>query len=148
MIVKDMMSTNVQSLSPDMTINDGLKKLFELKISGLPVIDKEGKLVGLFTEKEILKEILPSYVEKVGRFIYETDATRRIEKKVQSFNELKVADVMRRDVMTTNINATLIEVMRILVTAEARRLPVVDENNKVIGIVSRHDIMRTLIEKV
>ena len=71
MKVKEIMKKNVISVKPEDNAMETLTLLFKMQISGLPVIDGQGKLVGMFTEKDILRSILPSYIEKVGRFVYE-----------------------------------------------------------------------------
>ena len=71
MKVKEVMVKEVDSLSPDISVKEAMDILLKRKISGLPVIDTAGKLAGMFTEKNILSYLLPSYIEKVGRFVYE-----------------------------------------------------------------------------
>ena len=71
MKVEEIMTKDVISISPETNAREALDLLLKMKISGLPVIDEKRKLVGMFTEKDILTYTLPSYIEKVGRFIYE-----------------------------------------------------------------------------
>lgn len=70
MRVKDVMIENVKSILPDIPVSQALELLSRNEISGLPVIDKENKLLGMLTEKEILQYVLPGYLKKVGSFIY------------------------------------------------------------------------------
>lgn len=142
MKVKEIMTKEVVSVKPDDNVHDALATLFKMRISGLPVIDAQGKLVGMFTEKEILSHILPSYIEKVGRFIYEENP-KSTKKKFAELNKVKVSQLMRRDVVTTAEDTGLCEVARIMLTQKARRLPVVDKTGKVTGIVARGDIVKS-----
>lgn len=146
MKIKEVMTKDVRSISPDATAQEALGLLEKLQISGLPVIDEKGKLVGMFTEKGILSHILPSYIEKVGRFIYEENpkATR---KKFADLNRIKVSQLMRREVVTTNEDTTLCEVARIMLTRKARRLPVIDRSGKVVGIVARCDVLKAFAKE-
>ena len=141
MKIKEIMQTEVKSVKPDDSARDALSLLFKMRISGLPVIDAQGKLVGMFTEKEVLSHILPSYIEKVGRFIYEENP-KSIKKKFMELGQIKVSQLMRREVITAEENAALCEVARIMLTQKARRLPVVDKSGKVVGIVAREDVVR------
>jgi len=140
MKIKEVMTKDVTSISPDVTVSEAVKLLEKLKISGLPVIDDKDKLVGMFTEKEALSHILPSYIEKVGRFIYEQNpkATR---KKFAELSNIKVSQLMRKDVVTTTEDTTLCEVARLMLTQKARRIPVLDKSGKVVGIVARCDVL-------
>jgi len=141
MKIKEIMEKEVVSVKPDDTVRDALIFLFKMRISGLPVIDAQGKLVGMFTEKDVLSYILPSYIEKVGRFIYEENP-KSIKKKFMELDKVKVSQLMRRDVITTDEDAALCEVARIVLTQKTRRLPVVDKSGRVVGIVAREDVVK------
>ncbi|MFA5357018.1 MAG: CBS domain-containing protein [Candidatus Omnitrophota bacterium] len=143
MKVKEIMVKDVTSISPESAVNEALGILQKLEISGLPVIDESGKLVGMFTEKDILSYILPSYIEKVGRFIYEENP-KSTKKKFIELNKIKVSQLMRKDVVTTTEDTTLCEVARIMLTKKARRIPVMDKTGKIAGIVARCDILKAL----
>ncbi len=144
MKVKDIMIKNVTTLSSDMSAMEAVKKLFELEISGLPVVDSDGRIAGMFTEKDILKAILPSYVEKVGKFIYEENP-KGIKKKLEGLNNIKVKDLMRKEVVTVNEETGCYEAARVMLTQKARRVLVVDRENKVIGIVARCDVLKAFM---
>lgn len=144
--VKDIMSKEVISLKPDTTVKEALKSLFQLRISGLPVIENE-RLVGMFTEKDILQYILPSYIEKIGSFVY-TEESKVIKRKLMELATLKVADLMRKEVVTVEENASIDEVARIMLTQKIRRIPVLNKDGKVVGIIAREDIVKALIKSV
>ncbi|MFH1889184.1 MAG: CBS domain-containing protein [Candidatus Omnitrophota bacterium] len=146
MKVKEIMSKEVTSISPETAVNEALGLLQKMQISGLPVIDENGKLVGMFTEKDILSYILPSYIEKVGRFIYEENP-KSVRKKFMELNKIKIAQLMRKEVITTTEDTTLCEASRIMLTKKTRRIPVVDKTGKVLGIVARCDILKALGEE-
>jgi CBS domain-containing protein len=146
MKVKEIMTKDVISIKPDDNAKDALALLSKMEISGLPVIDAQGKLVGMFTEKDILSYILPSYIEKVGRFIYEENP-KSTKKKFAELKKIKVSQLMRKLVVTTTEDTTLCEVARIMLTQKARRIPVLDKSGKVVGIVARCDIVKTLAKE-
>ena len=146
MNVSQIMAKDVKSLSPGMDAKEALELLFKIQISGLPVIDENGKLVGMFTEKEILSYILPSYIEKVGRFIYEENP-KSTKRKFMELSKIKVSQLMRKDAVITTEDTTLCEAARIMLTQKARRLPVVDKTGKVAGIVARCDILKAFAKE-
>ncbi len=141
MKIREIMTKEVISIKPDDNAREAVEVLFKMRISGLPVIDAQGKLVGMFTEKDVLTYILPSYIQKVGRFIYEENP-KSTKKKFAGLDKMKVKQLMRHDVVTTTEDTTLCEVARIMLTQKARRLPVVDESGEVVGIVAREDVLR------
>jgi predicted transcriptional regulator len=141
MKIKEIMTKDVTSITPDTGAKEALDLLFKMQISGLPVIDTQGKLVGMFTEKEVLSHILPSYIERVGRFVYEENpkATR---KKFKDLKDLPVSKLMRKEVVTVNEDASLCEVTRLMLIQKVRRILVLNKEKKVVGIVAREDILR------
>lgn len=146
MKVEDVMIRNVKSVLPDIPVGKAWVLLVENEISGLPVIDKENKLVGMFTEKDIIKYVLPGYIEKVGTFIYKDDPKVIKNKAKELFCERKVSDVMRREVVTIGPDASLSEVARIILIERIRRIPVVDKEGKVVGIIARGDIVKAFLK--
>jgi predicted transcriptional regulator len=146
MKVKEVMTRDIMHLSPDTTAKEAVELLQKKEISGLPVIDASGKLVGMFTEKDVLSYILPSYIEKVGRFVYQENpkATKR---KFAQLEDIKVSQLMRHDVVTIGEDVTLCEAAKMMLTQKVRRIPVVDKAAKVIGIVARCDILRGFTEE-
>lgn len=146
MKVKEVMTKNVVSVKPDDNAFYALGLLFKLQISGLPVIDAQGKLAGMFTEKDVLRFILPSYVEKVGKFIYE-EHPKGIKKKLAELHNIKVSQLMRRDVVTATEENTLGDVAKDMLTQMARRIPILDKTGKVVGIIARCDILKALAKE-
>ena len=146
MKAREIMTKDITSLSPEHGVKEALELLKKMQISGLPVIDKEDKLVGMLTEKEILSFILPSYIGTVGRFIYEENP-KSTRKKLGELVKLNVSQLMRKEVVTTTEETTLCEVARIMLIQKARRLPVVDKTGKVVGIVARPDVLAAFMKE-
>lgn len=141
MKIKEIMTKDVISLDPDISVKDALGILFKRQISGLPVIDKQARLVGMFTEKDVLAYILPSYISTVGKFIYEENP-KSVKKKFMELDKIEISQLMRKEVVTVTPNTTLCEASRLMLTHKARRVVVVDEAKKVVGIVARCDVVR------
>lgn len=146
MKVKEIMVKNVVSLKPDDNTKDALDLIIKMEISGLPVIDNDGKLVGMFTEKEVISYILPSYIDRVGTFVYEENP-KSIQKKISELGKIKVSQLMRKEVVTVNEEANLGEVSKVMLTKKARRIPVMDKSGKVAGIVARCDVLKALLKE-
>jgi CBS domain-containing protein len=146
MKVKEIMKKDVNHISPETNAQEALELLQKMDISGLPVIDEKNKLVGMFTEKEALASILPSYIENVGRFIYQENP-KASKQKIAAFRNMKVKDLMRRQVITVDEDTNLYEVARIMLTQKVRRIPVLNKENLVVGIISRGDITKALFEE-
>jgi len=146
MKISGIMTKSVKSVKPDDSAGEALDLLLKGQISGLPVINAQGELVGMFTEKDVLSYILPSYIEKVGRFIYEENP-KSTKRKLIGLDTIRVSQLMRQDVVTTSEDANLCEVARVMLTQKARRLPVIDRTGRVVGIIARSDVLMALLKE-
>lgn len=144
-VVRDCMSGRIAILDPEMNAKEALKFLLDSGHSGLPVVDKDGRVLGVFTEKEVLGSILPTYVKHVGPFIYSDDSKAQL-KRIAQLDRFLVKDIMRKEVSIVNEDASLTEVSRIMLTKSERRVVVVRED-KIIGVLTRYDIVKALHEK-
>ena len=146
MKVKDVMTREVTTLSPQMSVKDATGMLFKMQISGLPVTDEEGHVLGMFTEKDLIRLTLPSYVEHAGEFVYLLD-TNGFAKKSAELDKMKVSDAMRKEVICVGEDTPLAEVARIMITKKVRRIPVL-KDDKLVGIVARADIVREILKNL
>ncbi len=143
--VKDIMSKDIKSIPPDMNAKDALKMLLENDMSGLPVINKSGDLLGVFTEREVLSTILPVYIKYVGAFVYADDSKAEL-KKLVLLEKYLVRDLMRKEVPVIEEDASLTEASRIMLTKSERRIVVV-KNKKPVGVITRCDVVKALAKK-
>jgi len=146
MKVKEIMTREVVNIPANASVNEALGLLLKMKISGLPVLDEHNNLIGMFTEKDILRYIFPSYLHKVGRFVYDENP-KAIKKKMAQLGSLKVEQLMRREVITLDEDTTLCEVAHIMLTQKIRRIPILDKSRKVVGIVAREDVIRAFAKE-
>jgi tRNA nucleotidyltransferase (CCA-adding enzyme) len=117
----EIMTTEVISATPDMTVVDVMRLLLRWHISGMPVVDESGKLVGVVTEYDLVNLAISG-----------------------SAADTTVEEVMSTDVEAFGPDTLLCELARVFSTKNYRRVPIVDDN-KVVGIVSRRDILREML---
>lgn len=143
MKARDVMSKAVVSVTPDCSIEDMAKKMEEYRISGLPVIDASGALVGMITEGDCLRRIELGTARKgsMWRTFFATQGTLA-EEYIQS-HARKVAEVMTRDPITVEENTSLEEVIHLMEKHRIKRVPVV-RDAAVVGIVSRANMVQAL----
>jgi CBS domain-containing protein len=143
MPVREVMTKNVITVSPDAGLQEAAGLLSANRISGMPVIDDKGRVIGVISEADILilagmkrdhtfKDILRS-------IIGDPVPARKGGKKV--------ADVMSFPPITSKADDDIGEVAKILDERRIKRLPVVDDDGKLIGVVSRADIVRAIGKK-
>lgn len=121
--VNDYMSTELVTFTSDMDIHQAIRLLLERRISGAPVVDDRGKLVGVLTKKDCLKiAFSASYHKEWGG---------------------NVSDFMSRDVQTVEADTDIVEVAERFLNSSFHRFPVT-RNQRLVGIISRHDVLGAL----
>lgn len=121
---KDIMTKDVITIGPDSILGDAIKKMLEYKISGMPVVDEDGKLVGIISEKDILNFAFCGYLRT-------TKISKAMSTKVVSFSPNERIEKLALSISKYHF----------------RRVPIV-ENEKVVGIVSRRDVIRNVLKVV
>lgn len=119
---KEIMTRDLIHATDDMTIEDALKVLINYRITGLPVVDKKGKMTGVLSEYDILDQISKS--KKTNSKIFQQII--RFSKKVDAISE---------DTPLSKIVSEFIE-------TKYRRLPVINKKGKLVGIITRRDLMK------
>ena len=124
-VVKDYMSASLVTFAPDMDVMNAIDVLVKNRISGAPVVDDHGNLIGLLSEKDCMKvAIQAGYYEELGG---------------------RVEDYMTKQVFTVESEASVLEVAKLFMEKGPRRYPVV-EDNRLVGQISRRDVLRAFME--
>lgn len=120
---RDVMTAQLVTFREDQSVMDAMQTLVSSRISGGPVLDQTGNLVGLLTEQDCIKVALES-----------------------GYNQIdggKVSEYMSTEVQTVDIDTPVIAVAELFLTRPFRRYPVVD-GGRVVGIISRRNILQAL----
>lgn len=135
MEVGSIMTKDVITIKQDESIKDAVIKLRKYKKSGFPVVDDEGKVVGVFSETDILDK-LPDIFE-------ESDKIPMID--VQELTTPPVSSVMGKPTITVNSKEDIRNVAKIFLEKYIHRVPVVDDG-KLVGIISLGDLLKAFSE--
>ncbi|MBI9096150.1 MAG: CBS domain-containing protein [Sphaerochaeta sp.] len=133
MIIERRMTRNPVTATPDMSISEASTLMKQEKVHRLPVLDKDKKLVGLITEKDILYAS-PSPASSLS-----------IHEMAYLLSKLTVKKLMSKNVVTITKDTTVEEAARMMVDQDLSCLPVL-EGDKLIGIVSKSDMFKILLE--
>ncbi|MEB3765822.1 MAG: CBS domain-containing protein [Desulfurococcales archaeon] len=117
--VEEVMTRNPASVKPDNTVMDAVLIMDKLGIGALPVVDENGRLIGIFTERDLLRRVV---------------ARRRNPEKTL------IRDVMTPNPVTVKPDESVAEALRIMSSLKVRHLPVVNDAGILVGIVSIKDI--------
>ena len=119
MIASDIMTRKVCTIHPEASAQEIAQLLYENRISGAPVVDADGKIIGVITEADI--------ISKVNR------------------DGLRVADIMSHEIIAVNEETPVGEIAQLLTERKIKRVPVV-RDGKLVGIVSRADIVHAVAQ--
>lgn len=122
----EIMRKQLVTVSPEMSVMDAVAVLLKNQISGAPVVDAKGGLVGIMSELDCVNHISHSAMNGVP--------------------PKSVEDLMTPNVETVPPDATMLTLVHIFAHKRYRRLPVVDESGALLGQISRRDVMKALFE--
>ncbi|MFA6098657.1 MAG: CBS domain-containing protein [Patescibacteria group bacterium] len=145
MKVSDIMNKKLIVIPQDFTLRKAAKILSENNISGAPVVDKDNKLVGVVSEKDLFKALYPSHAE-----FYDSPGVwidlDKLEEKTKEAADKPVQDLMTMEVVTVNPDASLMQVGSMMLVRGIHRVIVVGQENEIVGIVTRRDIYQNILK--
>lgn len=149
MLARDIMNKDVITIREDSSIEEAAGILTENNISGAPVVDKKGKLVGMVTEGDLLHQETnprtPAFLNILGAFIY-INGLERYREDFKKLAATSTSEIMTRDLVTAVGGTEIEDVAALMVKHGIKRVPVVEKDN-LIGIISRADIIKTMARK-
>ena len=145
MKTRDIMSREVITAFTDTSIEELAKILTENNISGVPIVGKDNKVVGIVTEKDIMyKDVEPRFppvAEILGGLIY-IGGVKEYNSQLKKFVATSAKEIMTKDVITVSDDDDIKEVAALMVEHNINRVPVLDSEEKLCGIISRADIVK------
>lgn len=127
-ILKDLMCTRFAAIHPDMPVVEASSRLIKLEMLGSPVIDSAGILVGWISERECLQAAL--------QVVYHNQRVATVR------------DLMQSEVLTVSLEDDVLSLAQQMLNAKPKIYPVVDTNNRVLGVISRRHILNMLDQKL
>ena len=146
MKAKDIMYTRVITVKQTATLRELNEILQQRKVSALPVVDEEGKVVGMVTEGDLIRAVLPGYVELHENSLYLHDF-EYLEERVHYVEEIPVQEIMTRKVISVTEDTPILQIGSTFLLRKVHRLPVM-RGDRLVGIVSRSDIYRAVFGEV
>ena len=136
--VRDIMTEHPRSVSADTALRDAAQDMVRAGIGGLPVVDEQGRVIGMLSERELMRHLLDAYLHS------STPATGGTSKTPPGAGRRLVRDVMTRQVLCVSPDQPLAEVASIMTNKDVDRVPVV-RGGSLVGLLTRGDIVRKLI---
>ena len=144
-VVEEIMSAPVKTLNAGAMFSEVEKAFLELGIRHLPIVDISGKIVGIITQKDLYKLISP---RKVVAKTLEYDGDKILDGDAYYSREVLdtyvLRHVMTKNVCTLGLNSTIGEAANSIVSNDVSSVVIVNEEEKVLGIITTHDIMKAV----
>lgn len=140
---KDIMTRDVITVKPTTTIEDLARILIKHKISGTPVVDDDGNLVGIVTENELISKNKRLHIPTIFRLFdaFIPIGTGKLEFEIKKMAASTVGEICTRDVITVDDETSMEDIATIMTEKKIHLLPVV-KAGKLVGIIGKKDIIR------
>ncbi|MGB9757338.1 MAG: HPP family protein [Candidatus Bipolaricaulaceae bacterium] len=143
MKVRDFVRRDLSAVERDTPVIQVIKLLDNSGLSSLPVVDEEGKVVGVISERDLIRALIPAYVDMLhsASFLPSLD---RLAKKLREIGNHPVERYMTKEVVVAHLDDTDLHVADLMLRKGLKQLPVVDEKGHLIGLVRRIDLLSRL----
>ncbi len=144
---RDIMTREIKTVSPETKIEEAARLLLEHHFNGLPVVDRDGRLVGIICQEDLIvqqrKLPLPSVFPILGAVIPLT-SSRQMDREMHKIAAVTVAEAMTPHPVTVSLETPIDEIATLMVEKNIHTLPVADQG-ALVGIIGKEDILRTLM---
>jgi CBS domain-containing protein len=142
----DIMTTKVHTVHPDTEIKALAKTFVEHNVNAMPVVDDEGKLVGMVTQTDLVEQDKPLHIPTVISlfdWVIYLESPKKFMEEVRKVTARKVGEICSKDVITCTADTPVATVASLMVDNKVHLVPVVSDD-RVIGVVARLDIIRSM----
>lgn len=143
---KEIMTRKLVTVSPEMDVSELASLFWEKRISGAPVVDDDGKLLGIVTESDLIdqgkKVHIPTIMSILDSMIF-LENPAKLDKEIRKMTGTKVKDIYSPDPVTVSEDTPMDELATIMADRKLHTLPVVT-GGKLVGVIGKLDIIRNL----
>ena len=143
LMVKDVMRHDVATTTPDETLKDVANKMFRNRLSALAVVDENRKLLGVISDRDLIRAALPDYQALISNLNYSLDV-EPFEELLKREDKIKVSQLFQEKYEVTTPETRIVEVAAMMIFKDVRRVFVTSEDN-LVGILLRKDIVNMII---
>jgi len=145
--VRDIMTTNLITVTQDMDIAGAAKILLDNRINGVPVVNDSGQLVGILCQSDLITQQKKLPIPTLFTFLdglIRLTSMKQLEKQVGKIAALTVSEAMTPKPVTVKLDTRLETVAALMVDSNFHTLPVVEDSN-LVGVIGKEDVLRTLL---
>lgn len=149
--VAEAMSTDLLTFTPEDTVSAAMDALVERGVDGAPVVDPDGVPVGMLTISDLIVQgaslHFPTVISVLGATIELPLSKRNFEDDLRRTLGSTVSEVMRSEPITVDVTATVEQAATLLHDHDISRLPVVDADGRLVGLIARIDVLRAIMSR-
>lgn len=146
MLVKDLMTSDVISVTPDTPVSEVAEIMHKHRITGVPVVNAEGRVVGTISERDFITAssglYLPTYIKLLSSMDYVQGGKQKLPHVVDQIVNATAKDIMNQKVPFARPDTTLEQLAGLFALERANPIPVTDSSNMLLGIISRSDLIK------
>lgn len=143
---RDVMTKEIHTVTPEMSVDDLARAFVDKKVSTLPVVDAAGALVGIVSATDLIEQDKPLHIPTVvaifDMVIY-LESEKHFREEVEKMTARTVGEICKQDVVTCPPEMEVAAIAALMTGKKVHLLPVI-EDGKLIGVVGRHDILRSM----
>ncbi len=144
---RDIMTRTVHTVPPDMPLDALAKAFTEKRVSGFPVVDQEGKIIGVVTESDLIHQNqrlhIPTTIALFDAVIV-LGSSRRLEEEIRRVAATTVGEIMTPDPVTVDEDMPVEEIAALMAERRIHTLPVLDAEGNLVGVIGKVDVIRGL----
>lgn len=152
-IMESLMKRDVYTIPSDATILDAMKVLVDKSISGAPLVNDNDEVVGFVSDGDIMRfltrrdEVVTDPITLISQFVGDRNRSKSFDERVLALMETKISTISTRSVISVNVHSSLDKVCQVLGAHHLKKVAVVDNDDKLVGIVNRSDIVDKSMER-
>lgn len=147
---KEIMTKEVITVRKDSKVEDVAKILLENRIGGLPVTDEENRVVGIVSETDLLNKEkhleMPPYITFMESYIF-LGSMKKFESDLKKLSATTVDQIMSEEVVVVEEDEEISEIVNLMLESNVNRVPVVDKEGRIQGIICRYDVIKSMFNK-
>ena len=144
MKVRDIMTKDLTSVEPDIPIRELIFILDNARMPNVPIVDEEGKLVGIISEKDLIRAALPGYFEMLHSASFIPDMNQ-LARKLAEIAEDPISGYMKSTPLHVTEQDDLLQAADLIIRQGLKNLPVVDADMHLVGRVKRIDLLKHFV---
>lgn len=146
MLVKDLMVTKVVTVTPETKVSEVAQIMHKNRFTGVPVVNSDGRVLGTVSERDFITAnsdiYLPTYINMLSGIDYVQGASKELPHVVNQIVNATAKDIMNQKITFAKPDTKLEDLAAIFAIQRVNPIPVVDDNNRLVGIIARSDLIK------